>query len=370
MSFLKKIFSTKEAEKEPEVLLEEESPLCPIKAIVEQDERVVYFYLWGDEETNFGIKSCWVRNLTHAPDELETKLLNKGIPPLLPRQYCKFPEGQEKLKPGDLSIVWLEEGDGAALFLKDEILAIIPAWSGLEDFPGYARDCKGHGNFAWEITDSNELPERVEQAIACWYSWSSELNPFRLEQPRILEVYEDLLGKSDKYYAIDGNQWPPKGLYLRNGASKTVFATVGLSLIPMPSVEMYVDDRLEHNRIELGIILDSQLQESDLQNIAEWISGQACLPWDNITFFGEGHTINFQPLNSNKFNSVILTNQLELLPKIELGKYRNSHVNFLWMVPISQKERKDVIDNGSESLISKLDKIGTAIYSLDRDEVV
>lgn len=370
MSFLKKIFSSKEASREPEVLLEEESPLCPIKAIVEQDDRVVYFYLWGSEDTNFGIKTCWVRNLTQAPEEPETKLINKGIPPLLPRQYCKFPDGQEKLKAGDLSVVWLEEGDGAALFLNDEILAIIPAWSGLEGFPGYARDCKGNGDLAWEITDRNELPSRIEQAISCWFSWSSELNPFRLEQPRILEIYEELLGKSDKYYAIDGNQWPPKGLFLRNGASKTVFATVGLSLIPMPSIEMYVDDRLEHNRIELGIMLNSTLKEDDLQGIAEWISGQASMPWDNITFFGEGHTINFKGLNSGKFNSVLLTNKLEVLPKVELGKYRNSNINFLWMVPISQKERKLVIDKGSQALIKKLDKIGVEVYSLDRDEVV
>ncbi|MBL6449376.1 suppressor of fused domain protein [Fulvivirga sp. 29W222] len=370
MSFIKKIFSSKEAIKEPEVLLEEESPLCPIKAIVEQDDRVAYFYLWGADETSFGVKSCWIRNLTHAPDEPETKLINKGIPPMLPKQYCKFPDGQEKLKASDLSLVWLEEGDAAALFLKKEILAIIPSWSGLEGFTGYARDCKGNGYLAWEITKANELPERVEQAISCWFSWSSELNPFRLEQPRILEVYEELLGKNDKYYAIDGNQWPPKGLYLRNGASKTVFATVGLSLIPMPSVEIYVDDRLEYNRIELGIILDSQLQEDDLQSIAEWISGQSSLPWDNITFLGEGHTINFQPLNSKKFNSVLLTNKLGALPKIELGQYRNSRVNFLWMVPISHMERKEVIDKGSDSLIAKLNKVGSAIYSLDRSEVV
>ena len=78
--------------------------------------------VWGDEKTNFGVKSCWVRNLKKAPERLEEKLMDKGIPPMLPEQFCKFKDGQEKLNGNDLEIIWTEEGDSASLLLKNEII--------------------------------------------------------------------------------------------------------------------------------------------------------------------------------------------------------------------------------------------------------
>ncbi|OWW25696.1 hypothetical protein B4Q04_08820 [Zobellia sp. OII3] len=371
MSFLKNIFSSEEEEfQEAEVLIEEASPSCPIKAFVEQDNRVVYFYLWGDEKTNFGVKSCWVRNLKKAPAKLEEKLMDKGIPPMLPEQFCKFKEGQGKLDPNDLEIIWTEEGDAASLLANGEVIAIIPSWGGKNGFYGYARDCIGQGDFAWELTKSNEFLDRIQQSKAYWDSWGNELNPFQIQQPLILGTYDESFGKHDKYYAIDGNEWPPKGLYLRAGESKTVFATVGLSLVPMPLVEMYFEDRFESNRIELGIILNSVFSDDELQEMARWISAQSSIPWDHITFLGEGHTINFMRFNSSIFNFVWLTNRLDILPKPELEDYRGSKINFLWMVPISERERKEIMDNGSDSVIEKFNELGKDIFSLQRKEIV
>jgi hypothetical protein len=371
MSFLKKLFSSKEKEfQKAEVLIEEQSPSCPITAIVEQDNRVAYFYLWGPENSNFGVKSCWIRNLNQAPNELEEKLMKKGIPPMLPKKFCKFPEGQEKLNKNDLKIIWTEEGDSAALLVKNEIVSIIPSWGGQNGFYGYAKNCQGQGNFAWELSESNVFIERIEKSIEYWDLWDKELNPFQIQQPIILGAYDETFGNHDKYYAIDGNEWPPKGLYLRKGESKTIFATVGLSLVPMPVVEMYSENRFESNRIELGIILDSVFSEKDIQEIAEWISGQSSIPWDNITFLGEGHTINFKPFNSTKFNSVVLTSRLDILPKPELDDYRDSKVNLLWMIPISKKERNEIMENGSNGILEKLNKIGNKVFSLEREEVI
>ena len=104
--------------------------------------------------------------------------------------------------------------------------------------------------------------------------------------------------------------------------------------------------------------------------MAEWISGQSSIPWDNITFLGEGHTINFKPFNSTKFNSVVLTNKLDILPKPELDNYRESKINLLWMVPISEKERNEIMDNGSNRILEKLNKIGDRVFSLEREEVI
>lgn len=57
------------------------SPNCPITAIVEQDNQVAYFYLWGDEDVDFGTKSCWIRNLGEAPIETNLKQMEAGFPP-------------------------------------------------------------------------------------------------------------------------------------------------------------------------------------------------------------------------------------------------------------------------------------------------
>jgi hypothetical protein len=371
LSFLRNIFSSKKKEfQKAEVLLEEKSPSCPITAIVEQDNRVVYFYLWGSENSNFGVKSCWVRNLKEAPNKQEKSLMDKGIPPMQTKNHCKFPEGQEKIEKNDLSIIWLEEGDAAALLLKGEIISIIPSWAGQDGFYGYPLDSMGESDFAWELSDSNEMYNRIEKSKEFWNSWNLDINPFNIQQPLILDSYDKTFGKHDKYYAIDGNEWPPKGLYLRRGESKTVFATIGLSLIPMPAIEMYTENRLYLNRIELGIILDSTFKDKDIQQMAEWISGQSAIPWDNVTFLGEGHTINFKPFNSSKFNFVILTNRLDILPKSEIENYRDSKINLLWMVPISEKERQNIIDNGSDIVIDKLNEIGEKIFSLEREEVI
>ena len=371
MGFLKKIFSSKEeAFQKPEVLLEEPSPSCPITAVIEQDNRVAYFYLWGPENSSFGVKSCWIRNLKPAPNKMEEKLMEKGIPPMLPKAFCKFPEGQERLDKNDLTIVWTEEGDAAALLVKNEIVAIIPIWSGHNGFFGYAKDCQGEGSFAWEITATNAFVERIAESRSYWGLWNDELNPFQIQQPVILMAYDENFGSHDRYYAIDNDKWPPKGLYLRKGESKTIFATVGVSLLPMPVVEMYYENRSERNRIELGIILDAVFSDNEIQQMAEWISGQSAIPWDNITFLGEGHTINFDPFNSTKFNAVVLTNQLDVLPNPALDDYRGSKVNLLWMVPISEKERNEIMEHGSDGIIGKLNQIGDRVFSLEREEVI
>lgn len=370
MSFLKKIFSSsKEEFREPEVLLEEQSPLCPITAIVEQDNRVVYLYLWGPESSHFGTKSCWVRNLKEAPEKTNTREVKKGIPPMLEREFCKYPEGQPAFNKEDLHLVWLEEGDGVVLMEKTEVLAIIPSWSGHSGFFGYARDCIGQSVVCWELNADNEMLQRFEESKQFIETWDSEPDPFQIQQPFLLDLYEEALGKHDKYYAIDNGEWPPRGLYTRNGPEKTICLTVGQSLIPQPMVEMYVEDRTAHNRIEIGLMVNGKFEEGDLDELASWVSGQANIPWENITFLGEGHTINLSFKPSLNMTAVILTSQLTILPEIDLGSFRGSKIRLLWMVPITTKERQHVMDHGSEELLEKLEGIGDGIYDLSRAEL-
>ena len=46
-----------------DTLLEDPSPHGNAMAVVEHDGRSVFFYLFGDKESGWGMKTCWVRNL-------------------------------------------------------------------------------------------------------------------------------------------------------------------------------------------------------------------------------------------------------------------------------------------------------------------
>ncbi|MEO8534691.1 MAG: hypothetical protein ABI441_13120, partial [Flavobacterium sp.] len=78
----------------------------------------------------------------------------------------------------------------------------------------------------------------------------------------------------------------------------------------------------------------------------------------------------FQTDISEKFNYGVLTNKLKVLPEIKLADYRGSKINFLWIIPISLRERNEMIEYGAESVLAKLENIGEEIFNLGREEVV
>ena len=59
-----------------------------------------------------------------------------------------------------------------------------------------------------------------------------------------------------------------------------------------------------------------------------------------------------------------------MLPEVQLPQYRESNTTFLWIVPISNKERNEMIESGVEGVLAKLDNIGEEIFNLNREEVV
>ncbi len=370
MNFLKKLFSKKEPEiQKAKTLIEESSPSCPLVALVEQDNRVAYLYICGSEDSSFGVKSCWIRNLKQAPDEVELDLLENGIAPMLAKSNCKFPEGQEALDVANLELVWLEEGEGVALLENNEIIAVIPSWGGQGGFHGYARDCVGHGDFAWELGTDNGMLERIHKSRTFWESWNQEESPWHLWQPQLLGCYEAQFGEIDKYYPIDGEEWPPKGLYYKKQSGKNIFVTVGVSLRSQPMVEMYTDEPNMMNRIELGFITTADLKDTEVEHMVRWIRKQADLPWGQITWLGEGHTIYCDVFDNTKFDAVVLTSKLDVLPKFDLPEIYGSKVNLFWLVPITEREKNYVVDYGSQGLIDALDRVGDRIYSFARKEI-
>lgn len=350
--------------------MEAESPLCPISAIVEQDENVAYIYLVGGEKTDFGVKACWIRNLKVAPATFDDALLKEGEPPMLERKHCRHPEGQPPLRESNLDLVWTEEGDGVALLEGSEIIAIIPGWSGFKGFPGYARDAIGEGRFAWEISPNNSFLERISRAKKFWHSWGTAETPFQKRQPEILGLYEKAFGKESRYYAIDGGQFPPRGGTLLRGPSQTSFLTVGLSIFPQPQIEMHAETPEKVNRIELGLLLNNDDFDGSVEGLSGWISGTASYPHDYVRFLTEGHTVNLAFPGNTNCTAALLTDRLSILPKQDLGEYRGSIIKLLWLIPITAAERKLAMDEGSENLLPLLEKIGKSIFALERSSVV
>jgi hypothetical protein len=342
----------------PTVLLEDGSPNGNISAIVEQDERVAYFYLWPAKETGLEMRSCWIRNLAAGPNDLDAAAMRDGRPPMMPLGYCAHQAGAPPLKPELLRVVWSEEGDAAALYEQNDLLAVIPCWSGTDGFHGFSRECIGQGPLAWELgsPDDNVLFERFERASDYWKSWQ-EGALWPAYRDAMLQSLESAFGKHSKYFATDEGKWPPKALVQFTSGERIILATIGMSLRPQPMVELYVEEPRDYRRIELAMCLPSAIDDAAVQAVAQYLSGQSGYPWHYYTWLGNGHTIPadvFSELSGKRFPFALLSKRLPELPQLRLPTFRDDPVSILWLAPISKKEQEFAESEGSESLMQRL----------------
>lgn len=345
------------------VLLEAISPNGNIQAIVEENGSTVYFYLYGAPETGFGARACWVRNLRKAPPKLDAKGMKRGIPPMLPRDHCRHPEGAPPLTPEELDIVWFEEGDAAALLSDSEVLSVIPSWSGSGGFHGYAHDCIGQSPLCWELgkPDENALFERIARAQEFWDSWATEENPWPSIQTSMCAAIESQIGAYSRLWAIDAGHWPPKALARVDLPDAVALVTIGVSIRPQPGVEMHAEEPEKLRRMELGMCLSNRFPDADIEAVAQYISGQASLPWDQLTWLAEYHTIAcgaIPPTKQENYPAVLLLSEPLGSPFVQLPEYRGDPVNLLWMVPITHRELQFAAEWGGEELEARLAAAG------------
>lgn len=327
-------------------LLEEVSPNGNIQATVEQDDRVAYFYLRGAADSGFEFKACWVRNLVAAPTSTDAQAMKNGNAPRLPAGFCRHPKGAVPLKKKDLRVVWFEEGDAAAVLEKDEILAIIPSWSGYKGFAGFARDCIGDSPLCWELDADNVLNKRVERSDKWWADWDAKKGIWSKVQTAQCDAYTEQIGPYQKYFAIDGGDWPPKAMVKIEKPEATILSTVGVCLRPQPNVEMSTEEPELLRRVEFGLAMSPNLAKTHFNEIAGYLSGQSRYPWSSYTWLGPFHTLGCDVLESETdFSSVLLVPSPKDAPRVALPKFRRDPVNFLWFVPITEDERQFAIDN-------------------------
>lgn len=353
------------------ILLAEKSPYCPIEASVEADGDAVYFYLYVEKKLEERtIKQCWVRNLTPAPSlEADYYSQDDGGLMLLPESHCRYPQGQPSLNLSEIKIVWLENGNGAALLEKGEVLAIIPSDCNSIYCPGYARDCIQESTACKVLSEHSILLKEVEVAQIKWREWETHPNPFYTQLPEIVAKYTEILGNPTHCEILNKDEWPPIKLYTRNDQLQ-VFTTAGMSLHKQPKGSVSRAD-LPYDYIELGLLLENTFSSSLRKQQIRWMENLTVYPWREITRLKEGSVVKFDALDHKRFSMVLLTNQLDALPKVNLPKYKGKEAALLWLVPLSNSEIK-YIERGKSSavLFEKLNAIGKEIFNLNRADVV
>lgn len=127
----------------------------------------------------------------------------------------------------------------------------------------------------------------------------------------------------------------------------------------MPVVEQTGQDGADRARIELA--LATTLPSAEAARIFRWL---AQLPWREVTWLGSGHSIPWYhepatfPLGGGN-DTVLLVADPSPLPGPEvpwLGGFRSSNepVRWLWILPISERERRFASERGSASLLTHL----------------
>jgi hypothetical protein len=324
------------------ILLFETSPYGNIDAIVQHDGRTVYFYLNSpprdDQPSKFGTRALWVRNLQTGPYVLNTDDMKSGAAPMLPRTHCKFPHPSLLPCLENLKIVWFEEGNGAALVEKSadgsqHTIAVIPPWSGVDGFWGYAAECAAENELCWPLPDNPNLQTRIDRSEEFWTSFATKPDPFVTWQPELLASYQQHFeSKTVHYFSIDGDKFPPRGLVHLKTDQHHILATVAMSLCSQPVVEMVTETPSQFRRIELAIQLPLDTSEETIETISKTISRLAAYPWQQINWFGHGHTVQFSGLIPG-VETATLVSDGELHPKnpLPLPTFRNDQVNLLWI---------------------------------------
>lgn len=342
------------------MLLDSESPYGSRRVLVEYDGWTTAAYM---HDRSNPIAATWLANHRKAPADIDIALLDAGHAPEMPEGYTKHPDGRPPLSQGTLRAVWFEEGDGVAIFEGSELLAVIPGWSDMsKGMPGYSRDVIGQTPFGWSLDDALEgLGPRVSEASDFW-RWRLDPQAWAQFQQGMLGHLLDRLGPGARYWDVSGNKPPLVGVSERPPAGRrsyTVLTTVGMSCQRMPVVEQTGHGAAAKARIELAVA--TTLASNEAARIFLWLAQQ---PWREIGWLGSGQTVHWYhepssfPLGHGNEAVLFLDNPGLLLgpevPDLSGFTVAGEQVRWLWLIPISNRERLLAQGRGSSSLVNQL----------------
>jgi hypothetical protein len=127
----------------------------------------------------------------------------------------------------------------------------------------------------------------------------------------------------------------------------------------MPVVEQLVEDVGAYARIELAMA--TTMTSAQAARIFLWL---APYPWRAVTWFGPGHSVRWYhepstfPLGAGNEAVLLLDEPGGLLgpdaPDLSGFSFGGDPVRWLWVIPITERERLFAKERGSASLVTQM----------------
>jgi hypothetical protein len=345
---------------QPRILLESESPYGSRHLVVECDGETTVAYLHSAAGP---VAATWIANHVPAPKTTDPARLSAGHAPVMPAAHTKHPDGRPVLEPGALRALWLEEGDGVVILEYGGPLAVLPGWCDMASgMPGYCRDVVGQTPFGWSLDDAMEgLGPRIAQAEDFW-RWRADKSAWAGFQQAVLGHLLGKLGPGGRYWDVGAGKQPLVGVSERPPTGLrpyTVLSTVGMSCQRMPVMEQMGDLAKGGARIEIA--LATTMPSADAARIFLWL-GQ--YPWREVTWLGDGRCVPWYhepstfPLGGGNEAVLFLDKPGSLLgpdvPDLSGFSFGGESVRWLWLVPLSDRERAIAAERGPASLVTHL----------------
>lgn len=344
----------------PVVLLDGDSPYGSRRVVVEYDGCTSAAYL---HDMSAPIAATWLANHRPAPADIDLAMLESGQAPEMPAAHTKYPEGRPPLDARSLHALWFEEGDGVAIFEAGELLAVIPGWSDMsKGMPGYSRDVIGQTPFGWSLDEAMEgLGPRVTEATDFW-QWRLDHDAWAQFQQGMLGHLLARLGPGARYWDVSASRQPLVGVSERPPTGRraySVLTTVGMSCQRMPVIEQTGQDAAGRTRIELAVATD--LPSNQAARIFLWL---AQYPWREVSWLGSGQAVPWYhepttfPLGSGNEAVLFLADPSPLLgpevPDLSGFTVTGEPVKWLWIIPITNRERLLADGRGAYSLVNQM----------------
>ncbi len=336
-------------------------------AVLEHSNDSIYLYNHPHGESQ-PVKTLWVANTKKRLLSRSTIMsdMQKSQQPYLPKEFCSEHAYIKDYKNSeDWELQWGLDQNSVCVFYKGDIVAIMPEWSGSNDFYGYSKGAKKENLVAWSLTDENEQISRFKNEKSFLESWSDE--KWTTHQENIFTSYDDFTTEESRYFSADGGTWPPLGIHLHQADDVAFLASVGMSILPMPLLGMNHENLDDQRQIELAILTDGT---QDAMPLTSYLSSQALYPWIQGTHFDHGHTLPCKELAemNSDMSFMLLVEKASFLPSIGMPSFEGRNVRLLYMIPIHKSEQEFAQANCSLELLKKLEQIENPI-SLQREAV-
>ena len=338
-------------------------------AVLEYSNDCIYLYSHPHQEDQ-DLKILWVVNTKErdTPQNSIVSDMRNGDQPYMPMEYCNqnglIEDYQNKQ---DWQLQWGLDQNSIAVYFRNTLVAIMPEWSGYQGFSGYSVGANAETEIAWPLLPDNEQIDRFTRETEFLDSWNG--NTWSQFQSKVLSVYDRFMPDNNRYFSADGGKWPPLGLNYSCLGQRQFWATVGMSLLPMPVFGMNHDNPEPFRRIELAILVNC---EPDTMPLGSYLSAQAKYPWHYGTHFDHGHSIPCEQLKEvgSDMSYMLIIDKTSVLPSIDTNILEERNSRLLFMLPIYESEQKFAEKHGSAKLLQKFESLGTDILSINRDAIM